>query len=78
MATRNWDVAIPMAEVFMLVFRFSTNDVGRNYNLPPQKSRGRRPHLSIAHKPGRVDSVFTALVIILITKAFSMPEFLKY
>jgi len=47
------------------------------YDSPPQNKSGRRPHLSMAYSPGRVDDTLTALVIILITNGFVIPVFLK-
>lgn len=55
---------------------YGTNVTSEVSDLPPQKRRGRRPHLSIAYSPGIVDGTFTAEVIIEMTKGFVIPVFL--
>ncbi len=66
---------------FWLVVRvpsMATRNCETHMPTAPQKSIGRRPHLSIAHIPGTVDTTLMLEVIIWMTNEFWMPELWKY
>ena len=45
--------------------------------MAPKSSSGRRPHASTMYRPGKVDPVLTADVIMLMMNGFLMPELVK-
>lgn len=45
--------------------------------IAPQNNNALRPHTSIAHRPGTVQTTLTTLVMIVIVKGFEIPEFSK-
>lgn len=46
--------------------------------MAPVRRRGRRPHLSMAKRPGMVETTLMAEVIMAMVKPLETPEFWKY